>query len=96
MRKFFALLLLLVPLVLPAQHRHIPSLGFARLERNRIQYPAGESPDFDRFLRKTDTLVTFGAGDVRILHIGGSHVQGGMWTQQLRRDLMMLRYGLEF
>lgn len=95
MRKFFALLLLLVPLVLPAQHRHIPSLGFARLERNRIQYPAGESPDFDRFLRKTDTLVTFGAGDVRILHIGGSHVQGGMWTQQLRRDLMMLRYGLD-
>ena len=95
MRKLLLALLLLLPLSLAAQHRHIPYLGFARLDRNRIQYPSGESPDFDRFLRKMDTLVTFGQGDVRILHIGGSHVQGGTWTQQLRRNLMSLRYGLD-
>jgi lysophospholipase L1-like esterase len=95
MRKLLLALLLLLPLSLAAQHRHIPYLGFARLDRNRIQYPSGESPDFDRFLRKMDTLVTFGQGDIRILHIGGSHVQGGTWTQQLRRNLMSLRYGLD-
>ena len=95
MRKVLIALLLLVPLTLAGQHRHIPALPFAHLERNRIQYPSGKSPDFDRFLRKADTLITFGAGDVRILHIGGSHVQGGTWTQQLRRNLMSLRYGLD-
>ncbi len=95
MRKYLLTLLLLLPLSLSAQHRHIPQYGFARLERNRIQYPSGKSPEFDGFLRKMDTLVTFGAGDVRILHIGGSHVQAGTWTQQLRRNLMSLRYGLD-
>ena len=55
MRKLLLALLLLLPLSLAAQHRHIPYLGFARLDRNRIQYPSGESPDFDRFLRKMDT-----------------------------------------
>ena len=76
-------------------HRRVPRLGFARLERNALQFPGGESPDFDLFLRKLDTLVMTGRGDVRILHVGGSHVQGGTWTNTFRKDLLSLSYGMD-
>ena len=75
--------------------RWIPHYGFARFEQNRIQFPAGESRDFNLFLRKLDTLRVTGRGDVRILHVGGSHVQGGTWTDQLRQDFLSLGYGLD-
>ena len=75
-------------------HRRIPAYSFLRTERNRIQTPSGSSPEFSLFLRKLDSAAFLNYGDVRIVHVGGSHVQGGMWTQQLRRNLLLLRYGL--
>ena len=76
----------------PLQHRRVPAYDFASFKENRI---SGESEDFELFLRKLDTLVTTGKGDVRILHVGGSHVQGGSWTGRLRENLLGLRYGLD-
>ena len=76
-------------------HRAVPDLGFGHLERNAIRFPAGKSEDFSLFLRKLDTLMLSDRGNVRILHVGGSHVQGGIWTDQLRRNLLSLRYGMD-
>jgi len=76
-------------------HRRIPPMPYAHVERNALQFPGGASADFDRFLRKLDTLLLTGRGDVRIVHIGGSHVQGGTWTNTLRKDMMSLRYGMD-
>ena len=76
-------------------HRRIPPLPYAHTQRNALQFPGGASTDFDTFLRKLDTLVVTGRGDVRILHVGGSHVQGGTWTNTLRKNLMALRYGMD-
>ncbi|MBQ5983511.1 MAG: hypothetical protein IJL56_00860 [Bacteroidales bacterium] len=96
MKKGLILILaLFLALTAAAQHRRIPYYGFARLDRNRIQYPSGKSPDFDLFLRKLDTLSVYGKASVRVLHVGGSHVQGGTWTQQLRRNFMTMRYGMD-
>lgn len=75
--------------------RRVPPLPFAHLERNALQFPGGESPSFERFLRKLDTLIISGRGDVRILQVGGSHVQAGTWTGQLRKNLLSLRYGMD-
>ena len=97
-RTILLLTLLLAFVPMDAQlrhHRRIPRMGFARTERNALQFPGIDSPDFDLFLRKLDTLVTTGRGDVRIVHIGGSHVQGGTWTNTLRKNLMMLSYGID-
>ena len=81
MKKGLILILaLFLALTAAAQHRRIPYYGFARLDRNRIQYPSGKSPDFDLFLRKLDTLSVYGKASVRVLHVGGSYVQGGTWT----------------
>ena len=99
MKRFF-LLVAFVAVLLPANaqtrlHRRIPSMPYAHVQRNALQFPGGASADFDAFLRKLDTLVLTGRGDVRILHIGGSHVQGGTWTNTLRKNLMTLRYGMD-
>jgi len=88
-------LALLLALSAEAGPRRVPHVAFARFERNALSFPGGNSPDFNLFLRKLDTLRTTGRGDVRILHVGGSHVQGGTWTDQLRQDFLALGYGLD-
>ena len=60
-----------------------------------LQFPGGESEEFDLFLRKLDTLLDTGKGDLRVLHVGGSHVQAGTWTDRLRAHFLALRYGLD-
>ena len=91
--KRLALILALWALAFPAGAlKHYP---FVRHERNVLEKPAGSAPNYDLFLRKLDTLVTTGGADVRILHVGGSHVQGGNWSDRLRRHFMSLRYGCD-
>ena len=91
MKKFLACILLII-MVLPLRARRYP---FVRVERNQVQFPAGDSPDFRRFLRKTDSLVLVGTGSVRVLHVGGSHVHGGTWSGRLRNHFLALRYGMD-
>jgi len=68
---------------------------FIRTDKSVLQRPAGKAPHYDLFLRKLDTLVRSGRGDVRVLHVGGSHVQGGSWSDRLRRHFLSLRYGMD-
>ena len=98
--KRLILLLAFAAILLPANaqsllHRRIPPMPYAHVDRNALRFPGGASADFDRFLRKLDTLVVTGRGDVRILHVGGSHVQGGTWTNTFRKNLASLRYGMD-
>ena len=98
--KRLILLLAFTAILLPASaqsllHRRIPPMPYAHVDRNALRFPGGASADFDRFLRKLDTLVVTGRGDVRILHVGGSHVQGGTWTNTFRKNLASLRYGMD-
>ena len=62
------------------------------MEKSHLE---GESASFGAFRQKLDSLVHFGTGDVRILHVGGSHVQGGTWSDRLRTRFLSLRYGLD-
>lgn len=81
--------------VLPASAWRVPHYPFVRADRNFLEMPAGASPTYNIFLRKLDTLVRTGGTDVRILHVGGSHVQGGTWSDRLRRNFLSLRYGAD-
>ncbi|MBO4340739.1 MAG: hypothetical protein J5835_04870 [Bacteroidales bacterium] len=91
MKRILAAVILFVTM-LPCEGRRYP---FVRVEKNELQFPGGKSADYELFLRKLDSLVTFGSADVRILHVGGSHVQGGTWTDRLRRSFLALRYGMD-
>ena len=85
--------LLLVSLVAKAQEkplmRSIPNCDFAHFERNHLIIP-GDSTALERFFSKMDSVIFLGEGNVSIMHIGGSHVQAGVFTQQFRDDLLSI------
>ena len=92
----YSLMLLLLPCVLFGQtvRKELPELEFARFDRNRIEFP-GDSSSFESFFRKMDAVLFEGSGNLRIMHIGGSHVQAGTMTRQFRNDLLALRPDLD-
>ena len=71
----------------PLLEKAVPSLPFAHFEQNRFIYP-GDSLPMERFFQKMDSVIFLGEGDVNIMHIGGSHVQAGIFTQQFRDNLL--------
>lgn len=67
----------------------IDDLSFAHFERNHLVFP-GDSAAMERFFQKMDSVVFRGEGNVSIMHIGGSHVQAGVFTQQFRDNLLSI------
>lgn len=67
----------------------VPNYSFAHFGHNAILYP-GDSLAMERFFQKMDSVVFFGEGNVSIMHIGGSHVQAGVFTQQFRDNLLSI------
>ena len=93
--KKLVLTLLLALLLVPGQARRQPRFPFIRTEKSFLQRPGGEAPEFEHFCQKLDTLLLTGGTDVRILHVGGSHVQAGTMSDRLRRRFLSLRYGID-
>ncbi|MBR5661065.1 MAG: hypothetical protein IKW99_05895 [Bacteroidales bacterium] len=94
MRKLAAYslaVLLLIPSGLFGQkvRKDIPELDFAHFDRNKIVF-LGDSSAFEKAFAKMDAALLTGTGDFKIMHIGGSHVQGGTFTRQFRNDLLSL------
>lgn len=54
---------------------------------NTIQFPAGNK-NFEPFFNKMDTLVFENRGQVKILHIGGSHLQADVISGRIREHLI--------
>ena len=54
---------------------------------NTIQFPQGNA-SFEPFFKKLDTLVFENRGKVRILHIGGSHLQADVISGRIREHLI--------
>ncbi|SIO08670.1 GDSL-type esterase/lipase family protein [Fibrobacter sp. UWB11] len=54
---------------------------------NTIQFPQGNA-SFETFFKKLDTLVFENRGKVRILHIGGSHLQADVISGRIREHLI--------
>ena len=69
--------------------KDVPEYPFAHFERNRILSP-GDSLRMERFFHKLDSVLFLGDGNVNIMHIGGSHVQAGIFTQQFRDNLLSI------
>ena len=69
--------------------KEVPDYPFAHFERNRLLYP-GDSLPMERFFQKLDSVLFLGDGNVNIMHIGGSHVQAGIFTQQFRDNLLSI------
>ena len=61
-----------------------PAYPFVNLAANVLQFP-GSADALAPLYAKMDRLLSFGEGQVNMVHIGGSHVQADMWTDRLRQ-----------
>lgn len=58
--------------------------NFIRYDLNEMHYPGGRKHSED-FNAKLEQLVRTGKGRLNIVHIGGSHVQAGSYSGQMRQ-----------
>jgi lysophospholipase L1-like esterase len=72
----------------------IKAYDFIDYEENILKFP-GSQDGFERLFDKLDTLVTFGKGNVNIMHLGGSHVQAGMLSGRMRENMFSLADGIK-
>lgn len=66
---------------------NLSKYSFIDTSLNVIQYPKG-SKTFEPFFNKLDTLVFENRGQVKILHIGGSHIQADVISGRIREHLI--------
>jgi lysophospholipase L1-like esterase len=83
----FTLLCLCGNLFAQEFHVEIPAYDVIDAKYNRIQVPGADSSKLNAFFHKFDSLFVFGTGKINILHIGGSHVQADLFSNQVRRNL---------
>ncbi|GAB4204322.1 MAG: hypothetical protein Fur0023_12020 [Bacteroidia bacterium] len=60
--------------------------AFIRVEKNKIYYDK-DSSDFYRFKKKLNEFVQNKRKRISIVHFGGSHVQGGFWSESIMNNL---------
>lgn len=64
----------------------IPDYNFVRSKHNLLSLPGGDSLANLYFAKMRD-LALLGKGQIRILNIGGSHIQADIYSHQLRKNL---------
>lgn len=68
------------------------SYSFIKYEKNFIQFPA-KDPSFIKLFQKMNNLILAGQGQIRVLHIGDSHIQADMISGRIRNRLHSLASG---
>ncbi|MEO1053719.1 MAG: GDSL-type esterase/lipase family protein [Bacteroidota bacterium] len=63
-------------------------------EKNKLDY-YGDSARFFRFYEQLDKLIFEGEGKINVLHMGGSHVQGGVLSNAMRKQFLELSPDLQ-
>lgn len=67
---------------------------FIHYDKNRIIFP-GDSSTFSGLYQKLDRLIMRGEGQIRIVHIGGSHIQAGALPGHFAVRLQTMYPGLK-
>ncbi len=93
--KLIYILLLLISVQVSAQDYPYSkfSYKYIRHDKNKIEFP-GDSSDFQRLFSRMDTLILEGKGKINIIHIGGSHIQAGIYSGRTRERLQTFYPGL--
>ncbi len=63
--------------------------NFVNYKENYIHF-YDDNSNFNTFFEKLDTLLSSKKGKVRIMQIGGSHIQAEIWPDRVRKDLLQL------
>jgi len=98
MRQLFICISLLIGSASQAynlENVSLPKYPFINEKYADIQVPGNDSTRLNSFFRKIDGFLQTGQGQINILHIGGSHVQAGMFSNRVRRHLDALNDTLQ-
>lgn len=71
-------------LCLASAGRELPEC--ARIDKSSLVFPGSRDAQ-DRFYAKLDSLVSGGAGNVNVWHVGGSHVQAAFFPNRIMNTL---------
>jgi len=68
--------------------------SFIQYKLNKLQV-RGEYNNWEKLFSKMESIAFNGQGKVSIVHIGGSHVQGGALTDRMRANFTEMVYGAQ-
>lgn len=71
----------------------IEDYPFVQYDKNILQFPNGNE-GFEPIFNKLDSIITYGKGNLNIIHIGGSHVQAGMLSGRMRDNMLSMADGI--
>jgi hypothetical protein len=71
----------------------IEKYSFIRYDKNNFLF-FNDSSKFENIFNKFDGLIIQGKGQLKIVHIGGSHVQADVYTNRIRQRLQSFNNGL--
>lgn len=69
-------------------YREIPNFAFVDKNAKNIIFPSGDTNAYEAFFNKLDRLIFEGKGNINILHLGGSHIQAGTFSNRIRTNLL--------
>lgn len=78
-----------------AQLKQVGNYSFLNIESNRIAYYGNSSLGFERIYKKFSPLIKMGKGQIRILHIGDSHLQADFFSGRVRANFQSIFPGLQ-
>jgi lysophospholipase L1-like esterase len=65
---------------------HVNEASYIHFEHNKLHFP-GAKTAFNQFFEKMKNLAVYGEGQIRILHMGGSHIQADIYSNRMRNHL---------
>jgi lysophospholipase L1-like esterase len=66
---------------------------FINYDTNYLHF-YGDTAYADNFFNQLDRLITHGEGKINVLHFGGSHIQAGYWSGQIKKRMENIVPGL--
>jgi len=78
---------------LPPYLSDLPRYGFIQYDSNQFEL-VHNNPQYHELFAKFDTLIRSGNNRIRIVHIGGSHIQADIYTHRIRQELQSFYPGI--
>ena len=78
-----------------SQVKEVERYPFINYDASKIEYYGTSKKDFIGFYRKFAGLIKTGRRQVRILHIGDSHLQADFFSGKIRADFQTFMPGLQ-
>jgi lysophospholipase L1-like esterase len=89
------LALLLQPAIaqMPANPVNLSEYGFIRYDINQFEL-VHNNPSYNNLFTKFDSLIKDGNNKIKIVHLGGSHIQADIYTHLIRQDMQSFYPGI--